>query len=98
MTFTLTLINQHGVWQSSDLRLTDPRTGEVKDDYSTKHVGFRCTDGATLLTYAGVGSVNGVHISDWIRQFTRGESLTVDQTLIQIRERATEYLGDLLLG
>jgi hypothetical protein len=94
MTFTLTLISQHGIWQSSDQRLTDPKTNRVEDDYSSKHVGFRCPDGAALLTYAGVGRAFGVHISDWIREFTRGESQSVDQTLIQIRQRATEDLGE----
>jgi hypothetical protein len=99
VTFTLTLINQHGVWQSSDLRLTDPCTGAVQDDYSCKSVGFRCPDGAALMTYSGVGRAYGVHISDWVREFTRREFtrgvLSVDQTIIQIRQRATEDLGEL---
>jgi hypothetical protein len=73
----------------------------VKDDFSIKHVAFRCPDGAALLTYAGAGRVTSagvdVHVSDWIRQFIRGESYTVDQTLIQIREHATRDLGALLL-
>ena len=97
MTLTVTLINRHGIWQSSDLRICDPRTKTLVDDYSIKHVGFRCPDGAALVTYAGVGRVKDVHLSDWIRQFVRGESYTVDQTLIQIRQRATEDLGELLL-
>jgi hypothetical protein len=51
------------------------------------------------MTYSGVGRAYGVHISDWVREFTRREFtrgvLSVDQTLIQIRQRATEDLGEL---
>jgi hypothetical protein len=102
MTLNLMLINQGGVWQSSDFRLTDPRTSAVKDDFSVKHVAFRCRDGAALLAYCGAGSVSlpraaaAVHLSDWIRQIVRGESLTLDETFTLIRERATADLGELL--
>lgn len=96
MTFTLTLVNDHGVWQSSDLRLSDPRTGALVDDYSVKHVAFKCPDGSALLTYAGVGRVGPDHISDGVRSVIRGESYTVDQTLLRMRERATQDLGNLL--
>jgi hypothetical protein len=102
MTFTLTLINRHGVWQSCDLRLTDPRTGSIQDDYSRKTVGFQCPDGDALMTYAGIGRVtpagaNGVHVSDWVREFLRGEMRTIGQTVEYIRQRATEDLGKLSL-
>lgn len=97
ITLTITLINQYGVWQSSDLRLTNPQTRKLEDDYSSKHISFWCSDGAILLTYGGVGKVKGVPISDWICEFTRGETLTVDATLIKIRQRATEDLGAILL-
>jgi hypothetical protein len=60
MTLNLMLINQSGVWQSSDFRLTDPRTSAVKDDFSVKHVAFRCRDGAALLMPATFHHVVGV--------------------------------------
>jgi hypothetical protein len=102
MTLNLMLINQHGIWQSSDFRLTDPATGTLVDDFSAKHVSFRCSDGTALLMYCGAGSVtlpraSPVHLSDWIRQFVRGQSRTLDETLILVRERATADLGSLLL-
>src|SRR5262249_17221605 len=93
MTFTLTLINRHGIWQSSDLRLTDPRSGASVDEYSCKHVALRCADGSALLTYAGLGRVHGVHLSDWLREFLRGENRSLDQTVQLIRQRASEDLG-----
>ena len=98
MTLNLILINQSGIWQSSDLRLIDPRTGYLMDDFSVKHVTLRCTDGTAVVAYTGVGSVGGVHISDWVRQILRGESRTVDQSLIFLRERATEDLGPIVNG
>ncbi len=61
-----------------------------------KQMAFRCRDGAFLLTYAGGGSVHNIDFSDWIRKFSRGESRTVDETLILIRERATTDLGKIL--
>ena len=102
MTLNLMLINQHGIWQSSDFRLSHPETGDLVDDFSVKHVSFRCSDGAALLTYCGVGRVTPprtaeVHLSDWIRQTIRGQSLTLDETVIRICEQATADLGDLLL-
>jgi hypothetical protein len=99
MTFTIALVNQHGVWQSADMRLTDLKTHELRDDYSMKHVRFRCPDGAALLTYTGVGSVNGVHLSDWLHQFSRdsdGITYTLKELLVQIRLQSTKELGELL--
>jgi hypothetical protein len=101
MTFTLTLINRHGIWQSSDMRLTAHSSGDLVDDYSRKSVGFRCTDGDALMTYSGHGRVAAgaecVDISDWVREFLRGEMQTVAQTLDHIRQRATEDLGTILV-
>jgi hypothetical protein len=103
MTLTVTLINQHGIWQSADCRLTHRGTGAVVDDFSVKQVGFKCPDGRATLAYAGSGSFYSaggieIHLSDWIRQFIRGETYTVEQTLLQIRKRATEDLGHGLLN
>jgi len=64
-----------------------------------EQVCLRCTDGAALLAYTGVGTLRvgkepeTVRVSDWIRQILRGESRTVDQSLIYLRERATADLG-----
>ena len=79
-------------------RLTDPRTGRIVDDDVVKHVFLRCSDGAALLAYAGIGRLSGVEISDWIRETLRGESRTLDQSLILLRENATRDLGPQLKG
>src|SRR5262249_44825509 len=46
-----------------------------------------------LVTYTGIGKLHGIHVSDWLRTVLRGESRTVDETLIRIREEATAWLG-----
>jgi hypothetical protein len=96
MTLNLTIVNPFGVWQCSDHRLTDPATWKSVDDHSIKHVIFRCPDGSALLAYAGAGRIGTVDLSDWIRESLRGETRTLDETFIQIRENATRDLAPLL--
>jgi len=96
MTLNLTVVNAWGIWQCSDHRLVDPATGKVGDNRSIKHVILRCPDGAALLAYAGAGRVGGVDLSDWIRETLRGETRTLDQSFILIRDNATRDLAPLL--
>jgi hypothetical protein len=49
LTQTITLIADHGIWQSSDMRTSIG--GVTKDDYSIKHVTVNCPDGVALLSY-----------------------------------------------
>jgi hypothetical protein len=97
VTLNLIIINRSGIWQSADFRGTDPKSGSIVDDYLPKHVALRCTDGSATLAYTGLAAAlvqnERVRISDWIRQILRGESRTVDQSLIYLRERATADLG-----
>jgi hypothetical protein len=96
VTLNLTIINPWGIWQSSDLRLVDPATWKLVDDYSIKHVNFRCRDGDALLAYAGAGRVHEVDLSDWIRETLRGEIRTLNETFVALRENATRDLAPLL--
>jgi hypothetical protein len=103
VTQTITLINAQGAWQSADFRLTSLKDGSVTNDYSAKQVCFSCRDGSALVSYAGIGSVilqrgtrqEEVEVSEWMRALLRGESLTVDATLIRLREAATLDLAGL---
>src|SRR3984893_2195614 len=91
------IINRSGMWQSADFRGTDPGSGCVVDDYLPKQVSLCCTDGSASLAYPGLAAAavanQRVRLSDWIRQVLRGESRTVVQSLIYLRERATADLG-----
>jgi hypothetical protein len=98
MTLNLMVINRSGIWQSADMRLTNPQSGRREEDHSVKQVVLRCTDGTAVVAYTGVGSVGRVQTSDWIRQVLRGESRTVDESLIFLREQATKDLGPIVDG
>lgn len=98
MTLNLTLITPSGAWQCADHRLTDPRSGRPIDDYTHKHLSLRCPDGSALITFAGAGRVGDIDVVQWLREVLRGESGTVDQSLIHLRNAATRDLGPIVGG
>ena len=63
------------------------------NDESVKQLIIRCTDESALVAYAGMGLYKGVELSDWIREFLRGETRSLRDTLILLRDRATQDLG-----
>jgi hypothetical protein len=101
LTLVMTIVAPWGVWQCSDQRaawvVRNQRTGELTvirtDDSSVKHIQFQCRDGAALLAYSGLAKVGTDDISDWLRRLLRGQSRTVDETLIRIREAADTKLA-----
>ncbi len=101
MTLNMTIVAPWGVWQCSDHRVTwlewDSRGQRWKvtrtDDLSMKHIGFQCKDGTALLTYSGLAKVGNDDVADWLRRLLRGQSRTVDETLIRIREAADAKLA-----
>jgi len=97
MTLNLMIINPSGIWQYADYQGTDPYSGKVADDYLQKQIVLPCSDGSALMAFAGVGSVKvgykTASIAHWVLQILRGEDRTLDQSLILLRERATEDLG-----
>ncbi|MFD9203886.1 hypothetical protein ACFWDP_37160, partial [Streptomyces anthocyanicus] len=93
MTLVITLVTQNGVWASTDHRLTGYPGGDVITDGSVKHVIVRCTDGAALVSYTGIGRVDNLDVSTWMREVLRGESRTVDETLMDLQEQATARIG-----
>lgn len=98
MTLNITIVAQWGIWQCSDHRLTNPITGRLVEDDSVKHVAFRFPDGGALLAYSGIGSVAGISISDWVREVLRGETRSLDNTFIYLREQATRSIGPFVQG
>src|SRR5688572_18219821 len=98
MSLNLTIINHFGIWQCSDHRLVNTVTMRLEDDESIKQVQMRCRDGTATIAYVGIGRLGRVQIFDWIRETLRGESRTVDESLILLRENATRDLGPYLRG
>jgi len=97
MTLNLTIVNQWGIWQASDHRLTHPGSGRTLDESSVKHVQLNCVDGTALIVYCGAGRIGSVTISDWIVETLRGEQRTVDSSLVLLRENATKDIAPHML-
>jgi hypothetical protein len=94
VTLLMTLAAPYGVWASADHRLATYPGGRLITDSSAKHVGFRCTDGTALVSYTGLGrGVGHLDVSKWMRQILRGESRTLDETFVDLREQATARFG-----
>ncbi|MFF8437371.1 hypothetical protein [Streptomyces bacillaris] len=45
------------------------------------------------MSYTGLGRVDSLDVSTWMREVLRGESRTVDETFIDLREQATARIG-----
>jgi len=93
MTLVISLVTEYGAWASLDHRLTEFPDGRLITDSSVKHVILRCCDGCALVSYTGLGRVGRIDLSRWIREVLRGESRTVDESLIDLREQATARIG-----
>lgn len=101
MTLCMTIVAPWGVWQCSDFRVTylipDVRHRRYRvdrrEDLSVKNIAFQCRDGAALLTYSGLAKVGDDHISDWLRRLLRGQTRTLDETLICVRQEADARLA-----
>jgi hypothetical protein len=85
------------MWHCTDHRLTfiDGSSISHYEDTSVKSIALKCPDGTALISYTGVGALQqgDVHVSDWLRTLLRGESRSLDETLIFIREAASAVLG-----
>jgi hypothetical protein len=94
MTLITVIAAPWGVWHCADKRLKDPATGDLYDDRSEKHVTLSCPDGRGIVTYTGLGALHdGRHISEWIRDQLVGETRTLDESFIRLREAANHELA-----
>lgn len=93
MTLAISLVTPQGIWASVDHRLTVFPTGQLLTDSSVKHVVLRCPDGAALISYTGLGRVGRIDLSQWIREVLRGETRTLDASLVDLKEQATLRIG-----
>jgi hypothetical protein len=93
MTLVMMMVTHHGVWASTDHRLTTHPGGTCLSDSSRKHVVARCPDGAVLFSYTGLGKVGSIDVSQWMREVLRGESRSVEETVTGIVQQATAQLG-----
>jgi hypothetical protein len=98
MTLNLMLINRSGIWQSSDHRTTNWRTGQIVSDYTVKHVVSVCRDGIIALTYSGIGTTrDGTSIINWVRRIWADDQRSVDESQLLLAQRAGRDLGPILV-
>jgi hypothetical protein len=97
MTLAMMVTNQYGTWCSADHRIIELPRRRTITDVSQKYLSIRCFDGAAIITYAGIGRVRGVDVSDWMRDVLRGETRSVNESLLELRAQATAAVGPLAL-
>lgn len=94
MTLALGLVTPHGIWMGSDNRLFNTQTKQPEPDPSTKQFGFKTEDGIATVAYSGIGRLaSGNHVSDFLVRLLRGESRSLDETLLAIRGFANEQIA-----
>jgi hypothetical protein len=98
MTLNITVMNEWGSWQCADHLLWDTRSRTPRENLSAKQVNLECPDGRLMLTYAGIGDINGVEISDWIRETLRGQSRGINATIQALAANSTQDLAPLAYG
>jgi hypothetical protein len=97
MTLALTIVSQHGIWQSSDMRLFDVNAGRPLRDGSVKQFRLVFQDGGVaLVAFAGIGRVGTTHVSDLMFDLLRGQPRTFDQTLTALVALGNEHLIPIL--
>ncbi|MDR3500909.1 MAG: hypothetical protein P4L72_16975 [Parvibaculum sp.] len=91
MTLIISVVSRWGIWQLSDHRLT--AGGNVVSDVSMKTVRLEAEDGRALIAYSGIGKVENLEISDWVRRVLRGQRRTIDQHVHLLWEKANKSLA-----
>jgi hypothetical protein len=97
MTLNLLLASPHGLWLSSDHRVTDRRNGSwiPREDYwSPKHFTLRAYDSACLaMTYTGLAEVDSTKgrlpVSEWLAHILHGKPRTLADALQHIAAEAS---------
>jgi hypothetical protein len=76
------------------MRLVNPKTGKPETETSTKQFVFKTADGIAVVSYSGIGRLDtGDHVSDLLVRLLRGESRTLDETLLAVRGFSNERIA-----
>jgi hypothetical protein len=68
MSLNFTVASAKFILCTTDRRLTNLKTGEVVSERSTKLTHFTCADATGLITYNGIGRLDGMTPSDWLAE------------------------------
>jgi hypothetical protein len=93
MTLCITLINEAGIWQSSDHFVRFPKHPASDRNDCPKHVEIICSDGQLVISLAGIGQLSCVastvlatKVVGWLTD--PNTARTVDQTVERLRLEA----------
>jgi hypothetical protein len=71
MTLNISLLSRNVMAQSSDLRLTDPRSGALVEDASPKQVDITYFTWRAIIGYTGVAQLGGKNTHKWLVDLCR---------------------------
>jgi hypothetical protein len=99
MTLNISLLTEHTIYQSADLRLINCDTKRIEPDRSTKIVTLLYPSWSGFVTYTGIGRWHGKHTSTQLIDWLTGiKTATFAETAARICEAGTEYLGEIERG
>ena len=87
MTLNITLLTPIAIYQSADFRLTDPSDASFIRDESAKTVVLRYMSWSGFVTYTGIGSWNGVSLSEMVVDWLTGIHAPSMADVVAIIER-----------
>ncbi len=96
MTVNITLLTKDAIYQAADLRLTDPASGAIVTESSTKIVNIVYFDWSGFVTYTGVGQWRDKDTGQWVCDWLRGlEKATPGEIADRLRTAGDGWLGDI---
>jgi hypothetical protein len=68
VTLNITVATRKVIYQMGDFRLTNTKTGKYEDRTAQKQVQIQKFDWSALVSFAGVGSVGTLNVSNWLAE------------------------------
>jgi Tfp pilus assembly protein PilF len=68
VTLNITVATRKVIYQMGDFRLTNTISGKYEDRTAQKQVQVQKFDWSALVSFAGVGSVGNLNVSDWLAE------------------------------
>ncbi|MDT7043107.1 hypothetical protein [Candidatus Nitronereus thalassa] len=95
MTLVISAVSNKGLYQVSDRRLMNWSGTTTLTDDATKTVRLDLQDGKALVSYAGIGRVRDLQISEWLKRILRGQKLKYLEFRNLLAEKATQKITPL---
>ena len=94
LTLNITLLTPIAIYQSADFRLTDPADGSLITDESAKMAILQYPSWSGFLTYTGLGSCYGRHLSDIVAEWLTGmHGSSMAEVAARLEQNGTSLLN-----